>query len=120
MTAWSIPAVLLPNPSPPPVPPLVRVQDVVVNESSSAILLCENLRPSDAVTYTWEMEGQTLPNEVFADLQLSSVSRTDAGGYTCVAANSFGLTRATGQLIVQCECHGGGVWSVAVGVAAWR
>ena len=69
------------------------------------------------MVYSWEKEGETLPDEVFADLQMPPVSRTDAGNYTCVAANSFGLTRETGQLIVQCECPGGqGVWSAAVGV----
>ena len=95
----------------------MRVQDVTVNESSPAILLCENLRPSDAVDYSWEKDGETLPNEFFADLQLPPVSRTDAGNYTCVAANSFGLTRETGWLAVQCECPGGkGVWSAAVGM----
>ena len=95
----------------------MRVQDVTVNESSPAILLCENLRPSDAVDYSWEKEGETLPNEFFADLQLPPVSRIDAGNYTCVAANSFGLTRETGRLAVQCECPGGkGAWSAAVGM----
>lgn len=110
-----------PSPSPPPVPPVVRVQDVTANESSPVTLLCENLRPSDAVVYSWEKEGETLPDEVFADLQLPPVSRTDAANYTCVAANSFGLTRETGQLIVQCECPGarGGV-QPAVGVVGDR
>ena len=98
---------LLPSPSPAPVPPVVRVQDVTVIENSPAVLLCENLRPSDAVVYSWEKEGETLPDEVFADLQLPPVSRTDAGNYTCVAANSIGVTQWTGQLIVQCECPGG-------------
>ena len=44
-----------------------------------------------------------LPNEVFADLQFPRVNRTNTGSYTCVASNSFGTTRSTGHLIVQCE-----------------
>ena len=62
-----------------------------VGPGGAATLTCAVTRgnPVD-YTYSWRLDGNTIPGETSTTLSLSAFSLADAGTYTCLVTNEAG------------------------------
>ena len=63
---------------------------------------------SPAPTYSWLLNGQTIPNATGPTLMIPRVSAADAGAYTAVAQNSLGLQTSPAAALIVATTHNPG------------
>ena len=71
------------------------------NETSTGILLC-NVTGCPIPSVTWSKNGMLL-NESGNSLTLPSLSKADAGRYSCRASNDYTNSSSDIEVIVNCE-----------------
>lgn len=83
-----------------------------IAENSSFRLFCSTNAGDKPLFFQWTKNGQTLSSspqtnykidnsEEFSYLSIKSVSRSDAGNYSCVVRNAFGEDIKFSQLLVK-------------------
>ncbi|XP_074168309.1 contactin-6 isoform X2 [Rhinolophus sinicus] len=83
----------------------IKKNSVVQVGGNIAIECKPNAFPKAAVTWKRGTDSLRQSRRVFlledGSLKIQNVSRSDAGSYTCIATNQFGVARNTGSLVVK-------------------
>ena len=93
---------------PPPVdPPQITQQpadELNVNPGSSVRFMVTATTATGAITYQWQLDGNSLPLQTARTLTLRNVQKSSEGNYSCIIANDGGSVNSDLAQLTVCKC----------------